>query len=80
MTDFWNWQADGAELDTLMAKHSGGSYPPGVLDAYIARQMARHRAMQAEIDRLLASAPSPCSGNATTIPNAVARRTTPSTT
>ena len=57
MTDFWKWQEEGAELDAVMAKHSGSSYPPGVLDAYIARQTARHKAMQDEIDRLNSATP-----------------------
>ncbi len=56
MSDFWDWQEDGAELDALMASHGDRSFPPGVLEAYIARQRARHRAMQAEISRLLANA------------------------
>lgn len=55
MNDFWNdpeWQREGAALDALMAKYSNRSYPPALLKAREARQMAFHRAMQAEIDRL----------------------------
>ena len=55
MNDFWNdpeWQREGAALDALMAKYSNRSYPPALLKALNARQMAFHRAMQAEIDRL----------------------------
>lgn len=55
MMDIWDWQPDGAELDATMASCVGRSYPPGVMEAYRARQRARHRAMQAEIDRLNAT-------------------------
>ncbi len=51
MIDDFDWEPDGAELDAIMAAHRHTAFPPGVLDAFIARQRRRHAIMQAEIDR-----------------------------
>ena len=53
MIDLDDWRHAGAELDAIMEAHWGGPFPPGVLDAYIARQRRRHAIMQAEIERML---------------------------
>ena len=53
MFDPCDWQQEGAEREAIMAAHRGGAFPPGVLDAYIARQRRRHALMQAEIEEAL---------------------------
>ncbi|OHB38824.1 MAG: hypothetical protein A2882_09000 [Phenylobacterium sp. RIFCSPHIGHO2_01_FULL_70_10] len=53
MTDPYDWQQEGAERDAIMAARRGGAFPPGVLDAYIARQRRRHALMPAEIEEAL---------------------------
>lgn len=55
MIDPNDWQQDGAELDAIMDAHRGSSFPPGVLDAYLARQRRRHSLVQNEIERALAA-------------------------
>ncbi|WP_374344342.1 hypothetical protein [Phenylobacterium sp.] len=52
MIDLGDWWEDGTVLDAIMAAHRGGTFPPGVLDAYIARQRRRHALMQAEIEKV----------------------------
>lgn len=54
MIDIWDWEEE-ARLDALLAPHRWCAYPPGLLEAHIARKMAMHRAMAVEIERLLAN-------------------------
>jgi hypothetical protein len=58
MIDDFDWERDGAELDFVMKILRGSSFPPGVLDAYIARQRQRHALIQQEIDRVFREAAS----------------------
>lgn len=51
MIDDFDGEQDGAELDAVMTAHRHASFPPGVLDAYIARQRRRHAIIQTGIDR-----------------------------
>ena len=51
-----DWQRHCAEFDALRAAHSGRSLPSGALQAHFALLMARMRANQAEIDKMVAEA------------------------
>ena len=53
--EFWDnpdWQREGVALDVEMAKYSDRPFPPDLLDTYVARQRAFHRAMAREIASL----------------------------
>ncbi len=55
MMDIWDWEEE-ARLDALLAAYSGRAYPPGLLEAHIARKKAMHHAMADEIDKMFAHA------------------------
>jgi len=57
MNDIWDWEQE-AKLDALLAPFAGGAFPPGLLEAHMARKKAMHSVIAAEIARMFAEAAS----------------------
>ena len=56
MIDQCDWEQEDAELNAICDAHRHTSFPPGVLEDYIARRMRRMRMIQAEIEEVFRQA------------------------
>lgn len=50
------WDEFGFDIETMTTLGRVGSFPPGYLDAYVARQRARHTKLDREIKAVFAEA------------------------
>ena len=57
MIDEDEWQREDAEFEGILRERQHNSLPPGVLNARLVQIRARHRAIQQEIDAMLAAHP-----------------------